>query len=1272
MKECIKILMLFTFFCFLYIFIGISYSADAQILQDPPPSERLANGLMLNSPNNNILGIDKVRTGNSSNPETILGVFGERNFSDSTLPTFIRIREFNGSSWISPSTNVLVDHQYNNYGYVFYSLVIVNDFDNDPNNSIGGGFITVGRTTLNAPFHLIIYYFNNGVLNSQLKNIRFDIFGNDNSGAQDFWRTFKHVQNGVEYFVATFYDGKSSKSSNQLWFKIKEILNSSGNINLNALYIRRCPSIETNPSVVCRLRSFVNGIANDRNVTVKWDHLINVIDSSEDKDNMVTYIAYTYAYGEGAHYTNTRLRIATIDNIDDNFGINIRSIVNSFQFEDDLSSGEFVTGVSLYFRNNYLYVLYSSRKRNEGLDYDRIVLAVYNRNNLAWQKYYIVDFQSMNTSDISIGDFSIIENNLYFSYYFDDQNGAPDLCNGYKWYRINPSTNPPYQVHDINCNNNKQIPYGGVFLILMNSKYYYFVGNNFRMFNKDMGYIAPHPGEGMGTNVYAVWHYVYLSIPDSCESMTITYTPINENQQSTIVVNARSSANTMTLPKPGTPITISSVRHLNAPNFSTFWMRPANLTDTQLDDRCNYFLINSNTTNPRVTITTTGNTTQANFTLPNNIYSSGLVTNLSNCNNRLDFSQGIVFGVNYVDWREGNRWCRNAGPSPSGGSVYQVSGGRSIPVSPAQSCNNYCVIVASYRPSTKCEVTSPTGNVNLLTSGLSISFHIKDAVFSNVSSIIRYSVDLSNISIQDDNFNDRTLRIIRGATSEELTNDSYPTSFINDGVNLNYNINIPRWIFKRTEFNDLAGTGNIPIVLKVITNNQLTLNCNFVGSGPPGSPPGTGTGTLISLPSFQISHNCITPYRWNVTIIPQGGSVERIYYRFNNSAPLTGITNEMDDQEITRLLYPLISSQENPLVRVSQDGPNYQIDATRLTDNSLTLYVIVRDGFGRRNVNFIQNNITLVGQRISNFSDRFSQNSICMNLFYSTQRGDAAIKNTIGNPNSGHKIFDYIVNSSSVASVLMVLGADDYRVNQDNNTYIHNIQTQLSNLQNNLGSIVETGTITSNNVTVLEPKSNIVRLYAPSDINSSSPFTLMYPDTNKESQGGMIIVYCPNCTLRINPHITISGSNYEQNQLSMVLNYPDNPSETKYIFFANKIEFIGTGSYNLSNSVINFSNQPTFNLYKGMFIAKDSLTTDYSTTTNIVYGSVYVGSGRIIQRPAEGECSNRPRRCFIYQNPNLNVRYPYIHIMYDPILALRAGEYIGSDPSRYNRSIVGL
>lgn len=470
--------------------------------------------------------------------------------------------------------------------------------------------------------------------------------------------------------------------------------------------------------------------------------------------------------------------------------------------------------------------------------------------------------------------------------------------------------------------------------------------------------------------------------------------------------------------------------------------------------------------------------------------------------------------------------------------------------------------------------------------------------------------------------------------------DTYVMRNDSETILLSSNLNA-RSLFVDNIWAGTVGDLRINIYLKDYTNTERYVDCtNNLRAYVP------------SLAIPQIYPSCITPFRWRISVTTFVAdsrdlfrvSVDDVFYKTDF------------DPNIRRP------------VRDAIDNNIYFFEANNILEQRVYFFVKIVDEYGRTNV---MSNGYPHPFLISSFAQRFNRVSEggCMNIFYSTQRGDVAIKNAqIGNPNGNHKIFDYIVRNNSVDAVLMVLGAN-YRTDQDLNRYIENINTKLLNLKNNLGNIVEEITI-SNNAISLEPKSNIIRLYRPSDISQqNSTVTITYPDTNKELQGGMIIVYCPNCILKINSHSSIVGNNYNQNGNSMVLTYSDSLFETKYVFFANRIEFIGEGSYNLSNNVVNFSSQPSFNLYKGMFIAKDSLTTDYSTTTNVVYGSVYVGSNRIVERL--GSQCNRPR-CFIYQNPNLAARYPYIHIMYDPILTLRAGEYIGSDPSRYNRSVVGL
>lgn len=165
----------------------------------------------------------------------------------------------------------------------------------------------------------------------------------------------------------------------------------------------------------------------------------------------------------------------------------------------------------------------------------------------------------------------------------------------------------------------------------------------------------------------------YIPITAQCTSLQIEYTDLN-NQPKTINVTSTNSVNvTDGLPKPGTQLRLTATGGDANTLFRNFWMKPINADPSQ---GCNFYLIRNGTVN--TTINTSGNTTTATFTLPNSY-----LTELSRgdagqdrvgqCNNKLDFRQGIMFGVNYHDaWVEGMRFCRNVSGRTDGGDTIEV------------------------------------------------------------------------------------------------------------------------------------------------------------------------------------------------------------------------------------------------------------------------------------------------------------------------------------------------------------------------------------------------------------------------------------------------------------------------------------------------------------------------------------------------------------------------------------------------------------------------
>lgn len=198
----------------------------------------------------------------------------------------------------------------------------------------------------------------------------------------------------------------------------------------------------------------------------------------------------------------------------------------------------------------------------------------------------------------------------------------------------------------------------------------------------------------------------YIPITGQCTSLRIEYTDTNDQQKNINVASVNSVNIADGLPKPGTQLRLISTGGDANTLFRTFWMKPINADPSQ---GCNFYLIRNGTVNTN--INTSGNTTTATFTLPNNY-----LTELSRgdagqdkvgqCNNKLDFRQGIMFGVNYhADWVEGMRFCRNVSGRTDGGDTIEVycvnrdnsgncTGVQWRPLN--QRCDNICV--ANARP----------------------------------------------------------------------------------------------------------------------------------------------------------------------------------------------------------------------------------------------------------------------------------------------------------------------------------------------------------------------------------------------------------------------------------------------------------------------------------------------------------------------------------------------------------------------------------------------
>ncbi|MFW5703438.1 MAG: hypothetical protein ACOCXQ_01250 [Patescibacteria group bacterium] len=150
-------------------------------------------------------------------------------------------------------------------------------------------------------------------------------------------------------------------------------------------------------------------------------------------------------------------------------------------------------------------------------------------------------------------------------------------------------------------------------------------------------------------------------------------------------VSSATSNNTITrTPAPGETVTLRALPGNDHSYRQTFWMRPKNMAD----GACTFWIPDADAS---ARFTAAG---EIQFTMPD--WQNSTVTRNdqygrdNNCGNTsLDFSQGVVFGVNYLPKTNSNddKWCRQFGPGP-GNQAVAYKGATST----GENCTNVCVV----------------------------------------------------------------------------------------------------------------------------------------------------------------------------------------------------------------------------------------------------------------------------------------------------------------------------------------------------------------------------------------------------------------------------------------------------------------------------------------------------------------------------------------------------------------------------------------------------
>ncbi|BDQ04596.1 MAG: hypothetical protein KatS3mg084_0114 [Candidatus Dojkabacteria bacterium] len=189
----------------------------------------------------------------------------------------------------------------------------------------------------------------------------------------------------------------------------------------------------------------------------------------------------------------------------------------------------------------------------------------------------------------------------------------------------------------------------------------------------------------------------------ACSSMTVSI------GDQTITVNNINSPNVLNVQlQPGQQITFNSSSTGPGAYFSHYWMRPYRADPNDPINRqgtrehiCAYYIFNFNQD--------LGGSPQRTFTIPNNLNalerndlagSNGSITvngQTFSCRGYApDYTQGVIFGVNYIQnptqW--GGEWCSNQGPNPGDSGFFNGS----INLNRPCPTPNVCVVRTQYTP----------------------------------------------------------------------------------------------------------------------------------------------------------------------------------------------------------------------------------------------------------------------------------------------------------------------------------------------------------------------------------------------------------------------------------------------------------------------------------------------------------------------------------------------------------------------------------------------
>jgi len=194
----------------------------------------------------------------------------------------------------------------------------------------------------------------------------------------------------------------------------------------------------------------------------------------------------------------------------------------------------------------------------------------------------------------------------------------------------------------------------------------------------------------------------------ACTSLSVSYAGKSATSNNPTV---NTPVKIDSLPAAGQQITFNSSGS-GSSKFNAYWMRPYDPnpnapinTYGTIEHRCGFYIFNADQ----------NRTVNATFTMPAN-FPSRVVRNDSfgqaNCQNYpMDFSQGAIFGANYVPNADGSYtmdmiWCRNVSSTPDRGVLFKGS----TPL--GQSCPSPCVILANPAAPSACTGISITNTRN--------------------------------------------------------------------------------------------------------------------------------------------------------------------------------------------------------------------------------------------------------------------------------------------------------------------------------------------------------------------------------------------------------------------------------------------------------------------------------------------------------------------------------------------------------------------------------